>query len=131
MKSRKLLTIIGSVIVTLLSLFLIILVAWGEMGFLHYYMTLTHSGSMGDCYCSGLYSNVVLLGTGIVSSTPEPYSIAVGYIVDPNDWGSGVYTVLHAPGWGPLATYGSYYSIWGNLGSNDETTHGITRYVFP
>jgi hypothetical protein len=129
LKSWKVITI--GISVTLLAFFSIMLVAGIEGGYRDYYMTLTHSGSLGDCYCSERYVNVVLLGTGLVSSTPEPYSIAVGYIVNPNDWGSGVYTVLHAPGWGPAATYGSYYAVWGNLASNDETTHGITRYLWP
>lgn len=129
MKAWKILTLCA--ILSLVAMTSVIILVSGEITYKYYYISLTESGAMGDCYASERYNDVTLMVTGLVSATPQPYTIAVGYIVNPDQWGTAVYYVLTSPGWGPsTATYGSYYAIWGNFGSNDENIVGRTYTIW-
>ncbi len=121
--------------ISLVALSLTILMAMGApiepegfINFKHYYFSLAPYPQMGDCKASEIYAHVVLLATGLVSATPQPYSIYVGYVY-PLD-GTPHYTLLHSPGWGPASGAGSWYAIWGNAGGTSESVHGETYAVW-
>ncbi len=76
----------------------------------YYHDIFPKSGQMGDCVQHGPYIDELQVKPGIVSSNTWP--ISAGYMPYPS--GNAVYDYLYSPGWGPTASAGSWYAVFGN-----------------